>query len=130
MSGSETKQNTISTNFFDASDYESAKAEFNSYLNDRVETIILVGGGCNGKSKLICDWMESEGGGEWERDNLRVGEYEIMDGILYSCSDDEALNKIYSRGKKIITLLSEPAGLILGSNVKLINMNSFHYTRR
>jgi|UniRef100_A0A6C0C076 hypothetical protein len=130
MSGYETKQNTISTNFFDASDYESAKAEFNSYLNDRVETIILVGGGCNGKSKLICDWMESEGGGEWERDNLRVGEYEIMDGILYSCSDDEALNKIYSRGKKIITLLSEPAGLILGSNVKLINMNSFHYTRR
>ena len=130
MSDYETKQNTISTNFFDASDYESAKAEFNSYLNDRVETIILVGGGCNGKSKLICDWMESEGGGEWERDNLRVGEYEIMDGILYSCSDDEALNKIYSRGKKIITLLSEPAGLILGSNVKLINMNSFHYTRR
>ena len=108
-------------------DYESAKSEFNSYLNDRVETIILVGGGCNGKTKLISEWMESEGGGEWDNPTLRVGEYEIMDGILYSCSDDEALNKIYSRGKKIITLLSEPEGLILGSNVKLINMNQIYF---
>ena len=125
MLGYETKQNQSSySNFFDASDYESAKAEFNRYLNNGVETIILVGDGCNGKSHLLREVSESESG------SLFLSEYEIMDGVFYVGGEEEILNKIYSRGKKIMTLLSEPEGLILGSNVRLINMNNFHYTRR
>ena len=43
MLGYETKQNQSSySNFFDASDYESAKAEFNRYLNNALFSILLV----------------------------------------------------------------------------------------
>ena len=117
MSGYETKQNQSSySNFFDASDYESAKAEFNRYLNNGVETIILVGDGCNGKSHLLREVSESESG------SLFLSEYEIMDGVFYVGGEEEILNKIYDLDKVKRKIFNKKIIKVINVQGKIINI--------
>lgn len=76
--------------------YNTARATLMAFATNNISTIILMGGGGNGKSHLINEC----------KNNLT--HYELYDGRLYDCERNEAVEILSSPNKKIVSSLCNP----------------------
>ena len=76
--------------------YNTARETLMTFANNNISTIVLMGGGGNGKSHLINEC----------KNNLT--QYELYDGNLYGCERDEAVEILCSSNKKIVSSLCNP----------------------
>jgi nicotinamide riboside kinase len=76
--------------------YNTARATLMAFATNNTSTIILMGGGGNGKSHLINECKDSISG------------YDIYDGELYGCERGDALEILSSPNQKIVSSLYNP----------------------
>ena len=76
--------------------YNTARETLMSFANNNMSTIVLMGGGGNGKSHLINECKDI------------LTHYELYDGELYGCERDEAVEILSSPNQKIVSSLVNP----------------------
>jgi len=76
--------------------YNTARATLMAFATNNISTIILTGGGANGKSHLMNECKNN------------ITDYEFYDGHLYGCEREEAVEILSSPNKKIVSSLCNP----------------------
>ncbi len=76
--------------------YNTARETLMAFANNNISTIVLMGGGGNGKSYLINEC----------KNNLT--QYDLYDGHLYGCEREEAVEILSSSNKKIVSSIGNP----------------------
>lgn len=76
--------------------YNTVRATLMTFATNNTKTIILMGGGGNGKSYLMNECKHN------------IIDYELYDGHLYGCEREEAVEIFSSPNKKIVSSLCNP----------------------